>query len=66
MEKNKATLKAAYGETVYQEKMDTLKKLLELEIKGGVFQALDGNIDSRESRKVSNWNDLKLHEGFKI
>lgn len=58
MEKNKAILTEAYaGEEKFKEKEDIMKKLQELEVKKGMFEALDGNIDTRNSRNVPNWND---------
>ena len=58
MEKNKAILIEAYGgEEKSKEKEDIMKKLQELEVKKGMFEAIDGNIDTRNSRNVPNWND---------
>lgn len=66
MEKNKAILTEAYGEEKFKEKEDIMKKLQELEVKKGMFEALEGNVDTRGSRGVPNWNDQQLHKGFGI
>lgn len=47
MEKNKQVLTDLYGQTKYDENLATMKKLAELEVKSGIFQAIDGNVDTR-------------------
>lgn len=43
----------AVGENKFNEYMDTLKKMEEREAKKGLFQAIEGDIDTRKDRGVN-------------
>lgn len=48
MQENKDTITELIGEEKYKEEMEVMKKLVEQEHKKGIFEAIDGNVDTRE------------------
>ena len=66
MENNKAALVALDGEEKYNGDLEKMKALVELDAKKGNFMTVEGDIDTRESQKVPNWNDAELNKGFEI
>lgn len=57
MEKKKDTMIALLGNVKYNEDIETLKKVVELDEKKGSFQSIDGDVDTRAKDGVANWND---------
>lgn len=43
-----------------------MEKLVEQEAAKGVFQSMDGDIDTRAKRGISGYNDVALSKGFEI
>ena len=66
MENNKAAFVAVDGEEKYNGDLEKMKALVELDAKKGNFMTVEGDIDTRESKKVPNWNDAELNKGFEI
>ena len=66
MTQNKQALIEAMGETKYNEDLEVLKKLEELEVQKGSFITIEGDIDNRKERGVANYNDVTLNKGFEI
>lgn len=66
MQNNKATMEAQMGAEKYKENIETLQKLVELDVKKGLFATGEGDIDSREKNGVANWNDDPLNKGYEI
>lgn len=54
------------GESKYNEDVDILKKLLEIAVKKGLFEAKEGDVDTRARDNVANWNDKQLSKGYEI
>lgn len=48
MEENKDAITELIGEEKYKEEMEVMKKLVEQEHKKGIFESIDGNVDTRE------------------
>lgn len=63
---NKQTLIELMGETKYNEDLEVLKKLEEIEVNKGSFITIEGDIDTRKERGVANYNDAQLNKGFEI
>lgn len=66
MTQNKQTLIELMGETKYNEDLEVLKKLEEIEVNKGSFITIEGDIDTRKERGVANYNDAQLNKGFEI
>lgn len=66
MTQNKQTLIELMGETKYNEDLEVLKKLEEIEVQKGKFITIEGDIDTRKERGVANYNDAQLNKGFEI
>lgn len=48
------------GKEKYDEELDIMKKLVEQEHNKGVFEAIEGNVDTRNA----TLKDIQLMEGF--
>lgn len=66
METRKLDLVNNWGQAKYDEMLDTMGKLKEAETKKGKFEAIEGDIDSRSKRGLSNLEDMSLHKGYAI
>lgn len=66
MTQNKQTLIELMGETKYNEDLEVLKKLEEIEVNKGSFITIEGDVDTRKERGVANYNDAQLNKGFEI
>lgn len=66
MQNNKQSMIEILGNRKYNESLEALKKLEELDVKKGKFMTVEGDIDNREKRGVENWNDESLSKGFEI
>lgn len=62
MELKKNEIVAIIGEEKYKEEIDVMKKLVEREVKKGIFESIDGDIDNRSDAK----KDVELSNGFSI
>jgi len=66
MVNNKQAMIEALGAEKYDENLDVLKKLEEVEIKKGAFITIDGDIDTRKVRNIPGYDNLKLTNGYEI
>lgn len=66
MDSNKTALCDAMGAEKYQKNYEALTKLQEVAVKKGLFEAIDGDVDTRNRDGPSNYADHALHKGFEI
>lgn len=60
MEKYKDELIKAIGEEKYKQELDVIQKMVEQERSKGMFEAMAGDVDSRDEKL----KDIELHSGF--
>lgn len=60
MEEHKVEMIALIGEDKFNEEMDIVKKLVEQEKNKGIFEALEGAVDTRQN----SYHDVELSVGF--
>lgn len=61
MEDHKDEMTTLIGEEKYKEELEVVKKLVEQETNKGIFEAIEGAVDTRDQ----SLHDMELTQGFK-